>query len=207
VQGGVSSPVRAKVFLQQVVAEWCEREGRPRLKGRAFLRRGADDVCIGCELAGDARQIRAVRPTRCARVGVTMHPEQTAWLAVGTPAARQAWATGKGTGAFLGLPQYGATSRRGLGVLTRRTARTRLQRPQQSRWRGCRTTRHAPVPDQDRMRCLKRRGPCRSYGSRGHVRLREDVRRDAEQAWCAWRSRRRSHRAMGWAPCPRLLQT
>ena len=43
VQGGVSSPVLANIFLHQVLDDWFEREVRPRRKGRSFLRRFADD--------------------------------------------------------------------------------------------------------------------------------------------------------------------
>ncbi len=43
VQGGVISPVLANIFLHHVLDEWFEREVRPRLKGRGFLIRFADD--------------------------------------------------------------------------------------------------------------------------------------------------------------------
>jgi RNA-directed DNA polymerase len=94
VQGGVISPVLANVFLHHVLDEWFEREVRPRLKGRAFLLRVADDFCIGGEREGDARQIMAVLPKRFARLGLTIHPEKTAVIAFGKPEARQASAKG-----------------------------------------------------------------------------------------------------------------
>ena len=74
VQGGVISPVLANSFLHHVLDAWFEREVRPRLQGRAFLIRFADDCCIGCELEGDARRIRMVLPKRFARLGLTIHP-------------------------------------------------------------------------------------------------------------------------------------
>jgi len=57
VQGGVISPVLANVFLHHVLDAWFEREVRPRMKGRCFLIRFADDFVIGCEQEGDARKI------------------------------------------------------------------------------------------------------------------------------------------------------
>jgi group II intron reverse transcriptase/maturase len=42
-QGGVVSPLLANVFLHEVLDVWFEREVRPRLRGRAFLVRYADD--------------------------------------------------------------------------------------------------------------------------------------------------------------------
>jgi RNA-directed DNA polymerase len=42
-QGGVISPLLANVYLHYVLDIWFEREVKPRLKGRAFLVRYADD--------------------------------------------------------------------------------------------------------------------------------------------------------------------
>jgi retron-type reverse transcriptase len=46
-QGGVISPVLANIFLHHVLDEWFEREVRPRMKGRCFLIRFADDCAPG----------------------------------------------------------------------------------------------------------------------------------------------------------------
>jgi RNA-directed DNA polymerase len=42
-QGGVISPLLANIYLHYVLDVWFEREVQPRLKGRAFLIRYADD--------------------------------------------------------------------------------------------------------------------------------------------------------------------
>jgi RNA-directed DNA polymerase len=42
-QGGVISPLLANIYLHYVLDEWWERQVKPRLKGRAFLVRYADD--------------------------------------------------------------------------------------------------------------------------------------------------------------------
>src|SRR5919109_1294427 len=86
VQGGTMSPVLANIFLHQVLDEWFEHAGQPRLKGRSFLSRFADDCVIGCALAADARRIMAVLPKRFARYGGTIHPTKTALIAFGQPA-------------------------------------------------------------------------------------------------------------------------
>jgi group II intron reverse transcriptase/maturase len=46
-QGGVISPMLANVFLHYVLDAWFVREVQPRLKGRAFLIRYADDCAPG----------------------------------------------------------------------------------------------------------------------------------------------------------------
>jgi len=60
VQGGVISPVLANIFLHHVLDEWFESEVQPRLKGRSFLTRFADDFVIGCALEADAQKIMGV---------------------------------------------------------------------------------------------------------------------------------------------------
>ena len=86
VQGGTISPILANIFLHQVLDAWFEHEVQPRLKGRSFLIRFADDFVIGCELEVDARRIMAVLPKRFARYGLTIHPTKTALIAFGKPA-------------------------------------------------------------------------------------------------------------------------
>jgi len=46
VQGGVSSPVLANVFLHHVLDAWFEGEVRPRRQGRCFLLRFADGTPV-----------------------------------------------------------------------------------------------------------------------------------------------------------------
>jgi group II intron reverse transcriptase/maturase len=207
VQGGVISPVLANICLHHVLDAWFEREVRPRMKGRCFLTRFADDFVIGCEREADARRIMAVLPKRFARYGLTIHPSKTTLMAFRKPDARQASADGNGTFDFLGLTHDWTKSRRGYGVIKRRTARKRLRRTKKALWRWCRANRHAPLTDQYRMLCLKLRGPFQYYGIRGHFRLLDEVRRHAEKAWRYWRSRRSSKSAIGWEKFQRLLQT
>ena len=86
VQGGTMSPVLANSFLHQVLDAWCEQEVQPRLKGGSFLLRFAEDLVIGGAREADARTIMAVRPKRCARDGVSIHPTKTALMACRKPA-------------------------------------------------------------------------------------------------------------------------
>src|SRR5256712_14095743 len=91
VQGGTISPVLANIFLHQVLDEWFEHEVQPRLKGRSFLIRFADDFVIGCELEADARKIMAVVRQRVARPRFGIHFTQkgvvAVWESAGPPRA------------------------------------------------------------------------------------------------------------------------
>jgi len=95
-QGGVASPLLANVFLHQVLDEWVVKDVQPRLKGRCFVTRVADDFIIGCELEADARRVMAVFPKRFHRFKLTIHPEKTALIAFKKPPRRVHSARGHG---------------------------------------------------------------------------------------------------------------
>jgi len=151
VPGGVRSPVLAKIVLHHVLDEWFAREVRPRLKGRGFLTRVAEDFVIGCEREADARRILAVRPTRFARDGFTIHPSKTLWMAFRKPATPHGADPGHGTFDCRGWPHDWTQSRRGDWVIKRRTARKRRRRPKTAWWRWCSRestgTPQRPIPD------------------------------------------------------------
>jgi RNA-directed DNA polymerase len=204
VQGGVISPVLANVLLHHVLDEWFEREVQPRLKGRSFLTRFADDWIIGCELEEDAQRLMAVLPKRFARFDLSLHPEKTVMIKFRRPMARMASGDGNGTFDFLGLTHYWARSRRGYWVIKRKTARKRLRRTKKALGRWCRAKRHLPLKDQYRMLCQKLRGHFQYYGIRGNSRKMAEVRHHAEKAWQYWLSRRSHKRAISWEKFQKL---
>ena len=50
---------------------------QPRLKGRAYLVRYADDFVIGFTEDEDARRVMGVLPKRFGKYGLTIHPDKT----------------------------------------------------------------------------------------------------------------------------------
>jgi group II intron reverse transcriptase/maturase len=204
VQGGVISPVLANIFLHHVLDGWFEREVQPRLTGRSFLTRFADDWIIGCELEADAQRLMAVLPKRFARFGLSLHPEKTVLIRFRKPTTRKGSGDGNGTFDFLGLTHYWTRSRRGYWVILRRTARKRLRRTKKVLWRWCRANRHLPLKDQYRMLCQKLRGHFQYYGIQGNYRLLSEVRQHAEEAWRYWLSRRSHKSAISWEKFQKL---
>jgi hypothetical protein len=102
-----------KVFLHQVLDEWVVQDVQPRMQGRCFLTRVADDVLIGCAVEADARRVLEGLPQRFARFRRTMHPEKTALLAFTRPPSRDQSAGGTGTCDFLGVTHSWGTTRQG----------------------------------------------------------------------------------------------
>jgi RNA-directed DNA polymerase len=190
-QGSVVSPLLGNLFLHQVLDEWYVHKVRPRLKGRSFLIRYGDDCVRGCELETEARRIMTALPKRFARFGLTLHPQKTAVIAFGKPFARAEGRAGKSTFEFLGFTHYWAQSRRGYGVIKRRTAKERLRRALTALWQWCRSPRHRTVEAQHQELGQKLRGHYQYYGIRGNYRLLEVVLHHAERAWRYWLSRRR----------------
>jgi RNA-directed DNA polymerase len=198
-QGGVISPMLANTFLDHVLDEWFAQEVKPRMKGRCFLIRFADDCVIGCEREDDARRMLMVLPKRFARFKLTMHPQKTRLVQFQPPRQEGDGEHGDGTFDFLGLTHYWATSRRGYWVIKRRTAKKRLRRAMRAVWHWCRTHRHEPLRAQYRALCQKLRGHYQYYGIRGNYRKLEALYRHVERAWRYWLSRRGGPRTIPWA--------
>ena len=68
----------SNVFLHDALDNWFEREVPPRLQGRSFPIRHADDIVMGFTREEDARLVMEVLPERFAKYGWTIHPEKIA---------------------------------------------------------------------------------------------------------------------------------
>jgi group II intron reverse transcriptase/maturase len=224
-QGGVISPLLANIFLHYVLDEWFEREIQPRLKGRAFLIRFADDFVIGCELEADARRLMEVLPKRFAKHGLTIHPEKTKLIEFGRPRNRlpaQATASARpnapsaskpagepgsenGTFDFLGFTHFWTRSLKGYWVIQRRTSRKRIKRTQKGFWHWCRDNRHLSLAEQYATLCQKLRGFYQYAGIRGNYRAMESVLEAVRRTWRYWLSRRSHKSAIPWEAYEKLL--
>src|SRR3990172_6035484 len=129
-QGGVVSPVLANVYLHYVLDQWFVREVQPRLRGRAYVVRYADDFVIGFTEDEDARRVMAVLPKRFGKYGLTIHPDKTRRVPFRKPqsARKGPESGGPGTFDFLGFTHFWACSRKGNWVLKRKTAASRFTR-------------------------------------------------------------------------------
>lgn len=205
-QGGVISPMLANIFLHYVVDEWFAKEVQPRMRGRCFLIRFADDFVFGFELEEDARRVMEVLPKRFNRFKLIIHPEKTKLVEFGRPASHEKAKSGVDTFDFLGFTHYWTKSLRGYWVIKRKTERKRLNRTVKSLWNWCRENRHIPVKEQYRILCQKLRGHFQYYGIRGNYRMLEWVFELAEKAWRYWLSRRSHKSPIPWKGRPKAVE-
>jgi group II intron reverse transcriptase/maturase len=208
-QGGVISPLLANIVLHYVLDEWFETEVRPRLKGRAFLIRYADDSLIGVAREDDARRILEVLPKRMSKYGLTVHPEKTRLVRFTPPEDGDSETTERTqfeprTFDFLGFTHYWGRSRQGAWVVQRKTAKGRFRRALQVLWEWCRKNRHAPIADQHRSLRQKLKGHYAYYGITGNANRLSAFLRGARRAWKYWLSRRDRDGSMTWTEYQRL---
>jgi len=210
-QGGVISPLLANIYLHEVLDLWFERVVKPRLRGRAFMVRYADDAVLCFEREDDARRVLAVLPKRLGRFGLTLHPEKTRLVPFTRPTTgpgrdQRNGLTKPGTFDVLGFTHYWGRSRKGRWVVQRRTSRKRFSRARRTLAQWCRKARHLPVKEQHQQMVWKLRGHFAYYGITGNARALDRFRHHAMATWRKWLDRRSQRARMSWEKFNRLLQ-
>jgi RNA-directed DNA polymerase len=204
-QGGSCSPLLSNVYLHYVLDLWFAQEVIPRLRGRAFMTRFADDVVMGFERQEDAERVRNVLPKRFGKYGLTIHPDKTHLVAFGRPSGPSG--NKPGTFGFLGFTHYWGKSHRGKWIIKRKTARERLNRGLKRIAKWCRRNRHRPVAEQHKELCQKLRGHFAYYGITGNSPWLQRFRQGVLKNWQKWLHRRsRSSTDMPWDRFNRLLE-
>lgn len=201
-QGGVISPLLSNIYLHEVVDQWFESEVKPRMRGRSFLIRFADDFVMGFELEEDARRVLDVLWKRCERFHLTLHPEKTRVVDFRRPESGKKGATFD----FLGFRHYWGQSRKGFLVVKRKTMDSRLTRSVKAIAQWCRRHRHEPVAEQQRELSLKLRGHYGYYGITGNRRSLESFYYCVRRCWHKWLNRRSAKRDLNWDRFNRLLK-
>jgi len=211
-QGGVISPLLANVYLHYVLDEWFEKVVKPRLKGRAFLVRYADDFVMGFACEEDARRVLAVLPQRFGKYGLTIHPDKTRLVPFVRP-ARCSSSSGvqsvppPGSFDFLGFRHFWSRSKKGFWVVKRKTAGSRFQRALKQIAVWCRLNRHRSIGEQYQALWRKLQGHFRYYGGViGNGRALWCFRVRVQELWRKWLSRRNAQGRLPWVRMNELLK-
>jgi len=210
-QGGVISPLLANIYLHEVLDQWVEHTVKPRMRGRAFQVRYADDVVLCFEREDDARRVMDVLPKRLGEFGLTLHPEKTRLVRFTCPQQGNRRDSDDdhpkpGTFDFLGFTVYWGRSLKGRAVVKRRTSRKRFSRALREIARWCRTARHMPIREQHRSLTQKLRGHFAYFGITGNSKALASFRHYVIRIWRKWLGRRSQRARMPWEKYMRLLR-
>jgi RNA-directed DNA polymerase len=209
-QGGVISPMLANIFLHEVLDVWFEREVKPRLSGRAYLVRYADDAVMLFEREQDAQRGMEVLPKRFGTYGLALHPDKTRLVAFKRPDRASPPGNdgpGKpGTFDLLGFTHHWARARNGKWVIRRRTAKGRFRRGLKGIAEWSRKHRHDPLEEQRRALAQKLRGHYGYYGLIGNADALWRFLDRTVGIWRKWLDRRSQKAHMTWERMHRLLE-
>lgn len=203
-QGGVISPLLANIYLHGVLDAWFERDVKPRLKGKAFLVRYADDAVFGFANEEDARRVLGVLPKRFGKYGLNLHSEKTRLIDFRRPLWGQE-RSGVETFDFLGFTHYWARSRKGNWVIKQKTAKDRFSRAVRRIGEWCRDHRHLKVGEQQRELALKLRGHYGYYGITGNSQMLSRFLTAVVRRWHYWLNRRSQRGKWNWERFRRML--
>lgn len=205
-QGGVISPMLANIYLHEALDVWFEKEVKPRLRGRAFLVRYADDFVMGFAQEEDARRVLEVLPKRFERFGLTIHPDKTRLVEFQKPKEPRDPNGGPGNFDFLGFTHHWGKSKNGNWVVKRKTAKGRMTRALKAIGEWMRKHRHLPVREQWRKINQKLVGHYRYYGITGNSKALSRFRHEATRRWRGWLNRRSQRARMNWERMNLLLE-
>jgi len=202
-QGGVISPLLANIYLHEVLDAWWVRDVLPRLRGKAFMVRYADDFVMVFEDRSDAERVHGVLPKRLGRFGLTLHPDKTRLIPFHRP--RHDDPKGPGSFDFVGFTLYWGRSRKGKWVQKRKTAKDRFSRALRALNQWMSRARHLPLWKQAATLVAKLRGHFNYYGTRWNSRSITRFHYEARRLWKRWLSRRSQRATLNWKRYARLL--
>jgi RNA-directed DNA polymerase len=201
-QGGVISPLLANIYLHEVLDKWYVQAIKPRLKGRSFLIRYADDFVMGFEHEEDAKRVMEVLPKRFGRFDLRLNMQKTRLVDFRKPKDPD---DDPDSFDFLGFTHYWGSTRSGRQTHKLKTAKDRLARSCRAVWEWCRRYRHWPIPKQRQWLNWKLRGHYGYYGMTYNHRALHQFYRQVCATWRYWLNRRGS-RPITWTDFESLLQ-
>ena len=206
-QGGVVSPMLSNVYLHEVLDQWFEHDVKPRLRGRAFEIRFADDAALVFEREDDARRVMAVLAKRFERYGLRLHPDKTRLVDFRSPPRRKGQEAPHEERSFdlLGFTHFWARSRKGRWIVKRKTAASRFSRALREIGQWCKRNRHLPVRVQWQVLGRKLQGHYAYYGITGNAAALLRFRHEVQGLWRKWLSRRSRAARLPWEVFHRLL--
>lgn len=207
-QGGVISPLLANIYLHEVLDRWFAEQVVPQMRGPANLIRYADDFVMVFGDESDARGVMNVLPKRCAKYGLTLHPDKTRLIDYRRPSGPGNDGGGgkPPTFDFLGFTHFWGRSRKGYPTVKRKTAKGRFARSVRRVGIWCKKNRHQSIPNQFRHLRAVLLGHYSYYGITSNMQALEAFRDQVNRQWFYWLRRRSQRHRLTWDRFNRLLK-
>lgn len=205
-QGSIISPILANIYLHEVLDTWVERTVKPRLRGKVYLCRYADDFVVEFEYQDDARRFKTVLEKRFAKYGLTLHEAKTRLVEFGRFAKTNRGGKKPETLTFLGFTLYCDTSRNGKFTIRVKTAAKRLKRSLLRVTKYCKDNRHTPLAAQHAKLSEMMRGHYQYYGRRTNTRSLKQYHYKTIRIWHKWLCRRSRNGYIPWDSFSKLLE-
>jgi RNA-directed DNA polymerase len=192
-QGGSISPILSNIYLHYVLDEWFVEEIQPRLKGKSFMVRFADDFVMGFSDTEDAKKVMEVLPKRFGKYNLNLHPEKTKLLDMKSESVR-----GTRSFDFLGFTHYMGKSLKGLPILKRKTSKKKFAKSMSKITEWIKDNRHKKLKKLIEAINVRLRGHYNFYGitfnSRGNYKYFCEV----SKLLFKWINRRGGKRKWNW---------
>lgn len=146
-QGGVISPLLSNVYLHEVLDKWYIEVVKPRLKGKSYMVRFADDAVMGFSDKNDALRVMSALNKRMEKYGLTLHPDKTKIIKFQNPESVnfRKDIEKNGTFTFLGFTFYWGKSRKGKMHVRWKTSRKKFAAKVKEIKLFCKKNRHMRI--------------------------------------------------------------
>lgn len=200
-QGGVVSPILAKISLHHVLDVWFTEVVQAHGKGQALLCRYADDCVCAFQYERDAERFYGVLGTRLGQYGRELSPEKTRLLGCSRHPKDD-----KSRLDFLGCTFLWGKDRKGQDRLQRQTARSRLKKALSNCTAWIKQARNQHVPDLRKERKSTLRGYDNYSGVRGNFSSLDEFFYHVERWLYKWLNRRSQKHRYPWQGFKDLLK-
>lgn len=191
-QGGIVSPILANIYLHYALDLWFERTVRRHCRGAIYMCRYADDFVCAFERKEDAERFYKALPKRLGKVNLSLATEKTRILKFSRNQRDS------GNFDFLGFEFRWGKSRKGFGIVRRRTSRKRFRKSLKTFASWCRENRHWRMNDLFRMINAKLRGYYLYYGVTGNIDSLQEFHWHAMRAVFKWLNQRSQRTSYTW---------
>ncbi|MCP4260619.1 MAG: hypothetical protein GY774_24290, partial [Planctomycetes bacterium] len=200
-QGGVISPVLANIYLHYVIDLWFECKIKPKLIGKAFMVRYADDYVMAFQYQRDARALYKSLPARLRMFGLEVAKDKTSMMRFSRFEVSM-----RRRIKFLVFEYYWWHDLEGKPRVMRRTARLKLKELRQTLKEWIKRNRHKRLYQLAKELRIKMLGHYRYFGIRGNGKSLWRYHAMVLELLFKWLNRHSQRRSYNWSGFKQLLE-